>query len=115
MTVAHADIRPFIMTLRDADLPACHRVADVIAAVSACTGISVKDITGPYRAKHVLPVRFAAYWLARRLTDKSYLVIARCFNRDHATVLHGVKVVDRYHEPFARIIADTMAFLKEPA
>lgn len=55
--------------------------------------ISRSDLTGPAQfAKFVKP-RQIAFYLAREMTHRSYGDIARRFNRDHTTCLHGANKV----------------------
>ncbi|HDZ73683.1 MAG TPA: hypothetical protein ENH55_13140 [Aurantimonas coralicida] len=50
---------------------------------------ATRDLT---RARH------AAMYLARCLTNKSFPVVARCFGRDHATIMYGVDRVRHFHQ-----------------
>jgi Bacterial dnaA protein helix-turn-helix len=66
------------------------RVTDVLAAVSAFTGVSVIDIKSHRRSSDVVIPRHLVMALARRLTLRSLPEIGRMLGgRDHTTVLHA--------------------------
>ncbi len=54
-------------------------------------GITLGALKSQQRTKDLVHARQEAFWLAHKLTDKSYPTIGRYFGRDHATVMHGVK------------------------
>lgn len=56
--------------------------------------VSVTDIMSIRRHKPVSCARHTAYWLARRVTILSYPDIGLRFDRDHATIWHGVQRTD---------------------
>lgn len=60
-------------------------VRDIIASVSAETGISAKDITGPARFAHIVRARDIVCLRAHE-AGRTYPQIARVLNRDHTTV-----------------------------
>jgi len=56
--------------------------------------IKLSDLLSPRRARAVARPRQIAMFLAKDLTDKSLPEIGRKFgNRDHTTIMHGVKRV----------------------
>ena len=70
--------------------------ANVIAAVSAASGISREVLLGDGRGeKHVADARAVAMWRLRELTGASYPAIGRVFGRHHTTVIHAVQRVQR--------------------
>lgn len=64
-------------------------------AVASHFDISVEAITGGQRSKHIVLARQVGYYLVRRLTVKSTHEIGRRFKRDHSTIKHGVKKIER--------------------
>lgn len=53
-------------------------------------GVSLKEIKGSKRVKHIAHARQVAMYLAREMTDNSLPKIGREFgNRDHTTVMHA--------------------------
>lgn len=54
-------------------------------------GFSADDIRGPRRQAKIAAARMELYYLLRTHTDWSYPHIARFLNRDHSTIVHGVR------------------------
>ena len=68
----------------------------ILNSVAATTGISIAEIKGDKRTRPVVQARHLAMYLARELTDTSLPKIGERFGgRDHTTVMHGVKSIDR--------------------
>lgn len=83
---------------------------DLIAKhVANTTGLSIADLRGESRKRAVAWPRQAVYYLASQ-SGKSSVQIAKWFGRDHASVLYGIKQVERRIEEgcqeTARIIAE---------
>jgi len=58
--------------------------------------ISKNEMLSPRRSRYLVRPRQTAIYLAKMLTSKSLPEIGRAFsNRDHTTVIHSVKTVDR--------------------
>ncbi|HXJ76035.1 MAG TPA: helix-turn-helix domain-containing protein, partial [Candidatus Dormibacteraeota bacterium] len=94
--------------------PVCP-IADIVAACSEITGISIDDMRGPRRSRHLAWPRHFTIWMIRRLRwDMSMPMIAKLMgNRDHTTVLHAVRNVEKRRgeidAPFAGWIEDPRA------
>ena len=73
------------------------KIEEIIEATSVVTGVDAEDIKGPSRKRHIAQARQIAIWIAYRMrADLSLPVIGRHFGgRDHSTVLHAVRKVDR--------------------
>lgn len=69
-------------------------LALVIDAVSKSTGVTVAEIIGPRRDRHIVRARFAAMAIARDYLGLSYPQIGREFNRDHTSVINAMRRVD---------------------
>lgn len=69
----------------------------VITEVATAYGVSYGEVVGPRRSLHILPARLAAYHaVATARPDFSLTQIARHFgNRDHTTILSGLRKVRR--------------------
>jgi len=62
-------------------------IAECQDAVATATGVTVADLRGRRGDRRVISARFAAVWLAVRLTDHSLGRIGRHFGgRDHSTI-----------------------------
>lgn len=59
--------------------------------------VAPRDLTGRYRFDFVMRARFALY-LALRLQGRSYPNIGKIVDRDHTTVMDGVKRAECYYE-----------------
>lgn len=66
-------------------------VLRVINEVSDVTGIPVAEIRGKRRTKRLAMVRQFAMFVAREETDARLTEIAAAFNRDHSTVIYGIR------------------------
>lgn len=73
------------------------QVAKIQAAVCKYYGnLSIRDMRSEDRTRPVARPRQVAIWLARKLSNHSTTQIGHFFgDRDHATILHGVKVISR--------------------
>jgi chromosomal replication initiator protein len=66
----------------------------IIKKVCEHFNVRSSDIISPKRTSNIVMPRQLAMYLAKELTDKSYLDIARAFKkRDHTTVIHAVKKI----------------------
>lgn len=63
----------------------------IIASISYATGISAADILSGIRTRETVRARNAAMYLCSVKLGMSYPAIAKRFDRDHTTTLHGVK------------------------
>lgn len=64
----------------------------ILLVVADAAGLSINDLKSPRRDQASVVARRIYYRLARRLTGSSLPEIARaCGNRDHTTVLHGIR------------------------
>lgn len=69
-------------------------INEIKSKVAAYYKIKAGDLTSPSREKCIAIPRQIAMYMAKTLTTKSYPEIAKEFNRDHTTVIHGVKKVE---------------------
>ena len=56
--------------------------------------LTTNEMLGRQRARKFSFPRFIGYWLCRQLTHSSLPEIARVYNRDHTTIINGVKRVN---------------------
>jgi chromosomal replication initiator protein len=57
--------------------------------------LKVADLTGNKRPRNIAVPRMMAMYFARKMTDKSLPEIGSCFGKNHATVLHAVREMDK--------------------
>jgi len=62
----------------------------ILKAVSEVSMITPGDITGPERKRSISIVRFCFMYIAKEY-GFTHAAIGRFVNRDHSTVIHGVK------------------------
>lgn len=67
----------------------------IIAEVAARHELTYEQLTGTSKKNPVVNARQEAMWELRTQHGKSFAFIARFFNRDHTTVLHGVRRWER--------------------
>ena len=65
--------------------------AEILAAVCVVRKIDKTDLLSPRRTPKTVTIRHEAYWLVKKLTKLSLPQIGRILERDHATILHGVR------------------------
>jgi chromosomal replication initiator protein len=71
-------------------------VEEIKRIVAGFYGIRVQDMDSPRRTRNLVRPRQTAMFLAKTLTPRSYPEIGRRFgNRDHTTVMHAVKQIER--------------------
>lgn len=71
-------------------------VADVLEAVAEHYRISLEDLCGKQRDKHIVVPRQVAMYLMRQETEASLMEIGQALGgRDHSTVLHGCDKINR--------------------
>ncbi len=70
-----------------------HTIQEVMEAVSAVSGVSVRAIKGESRTGDVMLARWVAICLVRDITECSQARLARAFNRCHTTIKHVLKNV----------------------
>lgn len=83
-------------------------IARVMAITARRTGVSVTDMKSARRTKSLVAARQVAMYVARMVSQSSYPEIGRRFgNRDHTTVMHAVRKIERLaseREDIARLV-----------
>ncbi len=79
--------------------PADQQLERIQIAVCDVLHLSRADLRSPRRAPNLVRGRQLAMYVARNQTDLSLAEIARGFERDHSTVLHSIRRVERDLEP----------------
>lgn len=79
-----------------AALPEFCRVHAIQALVARRSRLTPLDLVARHRGASVVAARHLAMWLARQTTPCSLPELGRCFgDRDHTTVLHALRRVER--------------------
>jgi chromosomal replication initiator protein len=84
-------------------------VTHIQALVAAYYKIPVREMTSSRKHKEVVGPRQVAMYLSAELTPKSLPEIGQRFRRDHTTVIHAIRVVQRRMLEDAEIEADVKA------
>ena len=91
--------------LREADRKVT--IDEIQRKVSEHYNIRLSDLVGPRRVRTIARPRQVAMWLAKQLTTRSLPEIGRRFgNRDHTTVMHGVRKIDELRGLDSQIAED---------
>ena len=69
-------------------------MSQIVDQVSSLHCVSRADILGTSRVAKIICARQHCYTLARQ-GGKSFLAIGRFFNRDHTTVIYGIKAHEK--------------------
>ena len=89
-------------------------VDDIQKAVAQHYGLKQEDLLGQSRTRANARPRHAAMYLAKQLTTRSYPDIGRRFGgRDHTTVLHAVKQMEKLKAENATLAADLDALTRK--
>ncbi|MCD4523731.1 chromosomal replication initiator protein DnaA [Nocardioides sp. cx-173] len=68
----------------------------IIAQTASYFGLSIEELTGPSRGRHLVMARQIAMYLCRELTDLSLPKIGAQFgNRDHTTVMYADRKINQ--------------------
>lgn len=74
--------------------------------------LRVGDLIGPKRPKNIAWPRQVAMYLTRTMTDHSFPVIGNAFSRNHATVVHACKTVEREQSKDVKL-RQTLSLLRQ--
>ena len=73
-------------------------ITEIIAAVAVETGLTVAMLVGDRRSRPIVAARHLAYWRVARETGASLAAIGRAFgDRDHTTIIHGIRKHEQRH------------------
>lgn len=74
------------------------RIKPVVTAVARYYGVTVRDIVCSCRTRKLVNPRQVAMYLARELTGQTYPAIGRVMDRDHSTIMSGVRRIAKLRE-----------------
>jgi hypothetical protein len=74
------------------------RIKPVMSAVAKYYEVPVYELVSFRRARALIRPRQVAMYLARALTKHSLPAIGRVFERDHATILHGCRQIEKQRQ-----------------
>ena len=70
-------------------------VTQMIAEITEETGYSLAEIRSPRRQPELVRIRQELYWRIYKHTDWSLPRIGEILNRDHTTILYGIRQVEK--------------------
>jgi len=101
------------VVVEDAPDPKGPSVKDIKRCVAQHFNLSLRDLESPRRFAKIVVPRQIAFYLARKLTTRSFPDIGRRFGgKDHTTILHACKIVARRMEADPKL-AETVRCLEE--
>ena len=105
------------ITLRDlvgAREPRRVRIEDIQRVVSRHYNVSKADLLSARRTRTIVRPRQIAMYLAKVLTPRSLPEIGRRFGgRDHTTVIHAVRQIEKLRQSDAELDADVRLLLRQ--
>lgn len=101
------------VVIEDAPDPKGPSVKDIKRCVARHFNLSLADLESPRKFAKIVKPRQIAFYLARKLTTRSFPDIGRRFGgKDHTTILHACKIVARRMEADPKL-AQTIRCLEE--
>ena len=93
-------------------MPSTTSIHDIQQLVADRMGVTVCDIVSARQTRSAVTPRHVAMWLARHCTTASLPAIGFAFgNRDHTTVMNGIRRIDDRMEADADLAATVLAML----
>jgi chromosomal replication initiator protein len=74
-------------------------LAEIQQATCDVMHVSRSELCSPRRIPQLVRARQLGMYVARNSTDRSLAEIARSFDRDHSTVLHSIRTIEKQLEP----------------
>jgi hypothetical protein len=100
----YKSLRAVIMTLEDMEDTQIRTLHQIITAISKVTLVSVKEIISQSRNRRDTNLRQVFYYLARTHSYQSYPAIGHFCNRDHTSVMHGMKRIQAQYAEYCQLI-----------
>lgn len=72
-------------------MPKTLRVMQLENAIARAANVSIEAINGKSRQREVVDARHAIWYIAHDHMGMAYTTLARLYNRDHTTIMSGVK------------------------
>ena len=70
-------------------------IEEIQTAVAKKYNVTITQILSPERTQSIVTPRQLAMYIARKFTTKSLPEIAKLFDKTHATIIHGVKNIEK--------------------
>jgi chromosomal replication initiation ATPase DnaA len=89
----------------------------IIERVARYWNLRINSLVGRSRLKNIARARFVACYLIKIIRKSSFEQIGEWINRDHSTVIHAIRTVERLIEAdpeFAQQVQHVMESLTDP-
>lgn len=93
--VDHSKLEYLLRDTLDQESKLAISIESIQKTVAEHFDLRVGDLVGPKRPKNIAWPRQVAMYLSRNMTDNSFPVIGNAFSRNHATVVHACKAVEK--------------------
>ena len=108
----YTSLRDAIMTCIDLEGAGIIPFDTIVAAVCTASEIIKPHLFSSRRTHEYASARQVLYWLAKHHTKMSLTGIGRCISgRDHATILHGIRMVDKHPALYEPLLSRVQALL----
>lgn len=81
-------------------------VRDIVVATAAHFELTPAVLLSSHRSARVARARQVAFFLAHKMTAHSIYRLSRLFRRDHTTILHGIKKIQRLLDAHDALVLD---------
>ena len=85
----------------------------IFSAVAEKYGVTVEEIKGVRRSKHITLPRHVSIYIMRTITNKSLPEIGKIFNRDHTTILASYETIKKMMRDDASIENDVSDLIQD--
>ncbi len=100
----------FIRDIINDTQPEPIKIEKIISEVARTYNISESDILSNRRTASLVLARQVAMYIARETTDLSFKAIGESFGKDHTTVLHNVRTIEKFlsDKPYQKELVDDL-------
>jgi len=70
-------------------------IEEIQTAVAKKYNVSIEQILSPERTQSIVTPRQLSMYISRKFTTRSLPEIAKCFDKTHATIIHGVRNIEK--------------------
>ncbi len=103
-------VQGFIRDVINDTQPEPIKIEKIISEVARTYNISESDILSNRRTASLVLARQVAMYIARETTDLSFKAIGESFGKDHTTVLHNVRTIEKFlsDKPYQKELVDDL-------
>ena len=70
----------------------------IISKVAKFYGLTSDEILGRCRERRLIKARFISIYFIKQKTEFTLVTIGKIFNRDHASIIHALKIIQTVKE-----------------